>query len=81
MKVDVIVNGPDESPVDIKTIDKGTGFQLTKGPDQPIYIMDSSDDTYYYAINTKKLSVATIRVRTMVYPVQIKSVKMEIELV
>lgn len=81
MNIEVKVNGPDESPVDIKTIDNGTGFQLTKSPDQPIYIMDSSDDTYYYAINTKKLSVATLRSRTMVYPVQIKSVKLEIELV
>lgn len=80
MNVELTVKGPDESPVDIKSIENGHGFQLTKGSDQPIYIMYSCDDTYFYAINTKKLSVATILSRTMVYPVQIKSVKLEIEL-
>lgn len=81
MNIEVKVKGPDEKPVDIKTIDRGIGFQLTKGEDYTIYIMDSWDDDYIYAVNTSTLLVQTLNKAIMVYPVQIKSVKLEIELV
>lgn len=81
MNIEIKVKGPGEKPVDIKTIDRGIGFQLTKGEDYTIYIMDSWDDDYIYAVNTSTLLVQTLNKAIMVYPVQIKSVKLEIELV
>lgn len=81
MNVEVKVKSSETKPVRIENISKGMGFQITLGPDYPIYIMDSWDDDYNYAINTATLTVQTLNKAIMVYPVQIKNVKLEIELV
>lgn len=81
MNIEVNVKSSEIKPIRIENISKGTGFQITQGPNHPIFIMDSWDDDYNYAIDTAKLRVQTLNKAIMVYPVQIKSVKLEIELV
>lgn len=80
MNVDVIIKEAGLKPVEIGSVGPGSAFQLTPGPNQPIYIMDAYDDSHYYAVNTGQMRVATLNSRIMVYPVTIKNLKVEIEL-
>jgi hypothetical protein len=80
MKIEVKIKDTGPKPVQIESIRPGLAFQLTPGPNQPIYIMDAYDDSHYYAINTGQMRVATLNGRIMVYPVTIKNLKVEIEL-
>ena len=80
MQIEVNIKPAEVKPVRIEVIGKRQAFQLTRSPDQPIYLMDSWDDKYYYAINTGQLSVETLRSDIMVYPVAVKCLKLELEL-
>lgn len=79
MNVETVIKR-EVKPVRIEVIGKKLAFRLVQNEEYPIYIMDSWDDSNYYAINTLDFTVATLRSDVMVYPVPVKSIRVEIEL-
>lgn len=80
MDVSVSIKEPVVKPVLIDVIGKRETFRVVDDPRQPIYILDSWDDSYYYVINTGQMQIESLTKDVRVFPVKIKKIKVELEL-
>lgn len=80
MKIEVSTKKPEASAVQVTSLGSGLAFRLVQGDDQPVYLLDYSDAVTYNCINMSTMTVASVRPGTMVYPVKVKAIKIELEL-
>ena len=80
MEISVNVTGPEVKPVLIDVIGKRETFRVVNDPHQPVYILDSWDDSYYYVINLGQMQIESLTKDVRVFPVKIKTIKVELEL-
>lgn len=80
MNVEVVIKEPQAKPILIDVIGKRETFRVVDDPRQPIYILDSWDDNYYYVINTGQMQIESLTKDVRVFPVKIQKIKVELEL-
>lgn len=80
MNVSVSIKEAEVKPVRIDVIGKRETFRVVNDPRQPVYILDSWDDNYYYVINTGQMQIESLTKDVRVFPVKIKAIKVELEL-